>query len=47
MKTYKIGWTIFPAVSPVVAASDLLPDWHRLYSGGVAVVHIRDAIPKR
>ena len=46
IETYKIGWTIFPPDSPVVAVLDLLPGWHRLYSDDVAVVHIRDANPK-
>jgi len=47
VEKYHIGWTIFPPESPVVAVLDLLPGWHRLYTDDVAVVHIRDANPKR
>ncbi len=47
VRTYKIGWTIFPPDSPRRGHSDLLPGWHRLYSDRIAVIHIRDANPKR
>jgi hypothetical protein len=47
VRKYDIAWTIFPPDSPVVAVLDLLPGWHRLYADSIAVVHIRDADPKR
>jgi hypothetical protein len=47
VEKYHIGWTIFPPDSPVVAVLDLMPGWHRLYADDIAVVHIRDANPKR
>jgi len=47
IEKYHVGWTIFPPDSPVVAVLDLMPGWHRLYADDIAVVHIRDANPKR
>ncbi len=47
VEKYHVGWTIFPPDSPVVAVLDLMPGWHRLYADDIAVVHIRDANPKR
>jgi len=47
VEKYHIGWTIFPPDSPVVAVLDLMPGWHRFYADDIAVVHIRDANPKR
>jgi hypothetical protein len=44
---YGIAWTIFPPNAPVVAVLDLLPGWRRFYADGIAVVHVRDANPKR
>ncbi len=44
---YHIAWTIFPPDAPVVAVLDLMPGWHRVYADDIAVVHIRDANPKR
>jgi hypothetical protein len=47
MQKYRVGWTIFPPDSPVISVLDLLPGWRRTYSDSVAVVHVRDANPKR
>ncbi len=38
---WHIAWTILPP-GPVAQAMDKVPGWHRGYSDGVAVIHIRD-----
>jgi hypothetical protein len=42
LANYHVRWTIFSAHAPVVKILDATPGWHRIYSDGVAVVHIRD-----
>jgi hypothetical protein len=37
-----IRWTILGAHSPTVFVMDTMAGWHRLYSDGFAVVHVRD-----
>lgn len=39
---YRIGWSIFPPTSPVVAMLDRTPGWHRVYGDDVAVVQTRN-----
>ena len=36
-----IAWTILSPANPAVAIMDMLPEWCRLYSDGVAIVHVR------
>ena len=40
---YKIGVTLLMPSTPAVGLLDRLPDWQRVYSDNVAVVHIRRA----
>jgi hypothetical protein len=44
---YKIGATLLAPDTPAVALLDHLPDWRRVYSDDVAVVHERLAAPKQ
>jgi hypothetical protein len=44
---YKFGATLLEPNTPAVAMLDRLPDWQRVYSDDVAVVHKRrDALQK-
>jgi hypothetical protein len=43
---YKIGATLLAPETPAVALLDRLPDWQRVYSDDVAVVHKRRAASK-
>jgi len=38
---YRIGTTLLVPTTPAVALLDRLPDWQRVYSDGIAVVHTR------
>ena len=38
---YQIGATLLTPSTPAVALLDRLPDWKRIYSDDVAVVHAR------
>ena len=42
---YKIGTTLLAPATPAVALLDRLPDWKRIYSDNVAVVHSRRIKP--
>ena len=42
---YKFGATLFAPDTPAVALLDRLPDWQRVYSDEVAVVHKRRDLP--
>jgi hypothetical protein len=44
---YKFGATLLAPDTPAVALLDRLPDWQRVYSDDVAVVHKRLAAPKQ
>ena len=44
---YKLGATLLVPDTPAVALLDRLPDWQRVYSDDVAVVHKRRATPKQ
>jgi hypothetical protein len=44
---YKIGATLLAPDTPAVALLDRLPDWQRVYSDDVSVVHKRRAAPKK
>ncbi|THD53316.1 MAG: hypothetical protein E8A46_11125 [Bradyrhizobium sp.] len=44
---YKFGATLLEADTPAVALLDRLPDWQRVYSDDVAVVHKRRDAPKK
>jgi len=44
---YKFGATLLEPATPAVALLDRLPDWQRVYSDDVAVVHKRLAAPKQ
>ena len=44
---YKFGATLLAPDTPAVALLDRLPDWQRVYSDDVAVVHKRLAAPKK
>jgi hypothetical protein len=44
---YKLGATLLTPDTPAVALLDRLPDWQRVYSDDVAVVHKRLAAPKQ
>ena len=44
---YKFGATLLEPDTPAVALLDRLPDWQRVYSDDVAVVHKRLATPKQ
>jgi hypothetical protein len=46
LERYAIRWTIFPPLSPIVAALDRAPGWRRLHSDATAVVQVRDAAPE-
>lgn len=41
LSDYHIGWTIFPANSPVVKRLDRMKAWRRYYADAFVVVHIR------
>jgi hypothetical protein len=43
---YKIGATLLEPNTPAVALLDRLPEWRRVYTDGVAVVHKRLAAAK-
>ena len=43
---YKFGATLLEPDTPAVALLDRLPDWQRVYSDDVAVVHKRRDAPK-
>jgi hypothetical protein len=40
---YRIGVTLLAPTTPAVALLDRLPDWQRVYSDKIAVVHKRRA----
>jgi hypothetical protein len=42
LRTRKIAWTIWSARSSAVSVMDSLSGWHRIYTDGFAVIHIRD-----
>jgi hypothetical protein len=44
---YKFGATLLAPDTPAVALLDRLPDWQRVYSDDVAVVHKRRDVPKK
>jgi hypothetical protein len=44
---YKFGATLLEPGTPAVALLDCLPEWHRVYSDDVAVVHKRRVEPKQ
>jgi len=44
---YKLGATLLEPDTPAVALLDRLPDWQRVYSDDVAVVHKRLAAPRQ
>ena len=44
---YKLGATLLTPDTPAVALLDRLPEWQRVYSDDVAVVHKRRAAPKQ
>ena len=44
---YKFGATLLEPNTPAVALLDRLPDWQRVYSDDVAVVHKRRDAPKQ
>jgi hypothetical protein len=44
---YKFGATLLAPDTPAIALLDRLPDWQRVYSDDVAVVHKRLAAPKQ
>jgi hypothetical protein len=44
---YKFGATLLAPDTPAVALLDRLPDWQRVYSDDVAVVHKRRDAPKK
>jgi hypothetical protein len=44
---YKIGATLFAPSTPAVAMLDRLPEWQRVYSDDVAVVHKRRDTPQK
>jgi hypothetical protein len=44
---YKFGATLLAPDTPAIALLDRLPDWQRVYSDDVAVVHKRRAVPKQ
>jgi hypothetical protein len=44
---YKIGATLLAPRTPAVAMLDRLPQWQRVYSDDVAVVHKRRDAPQR
>jgi hypothetical protein len=44
---YKFGATLLAPDTPAVALLDRLPDWQRVYSDDIAVVHKRTAAPKQ
>ena len=44
---YKFGATLLAPDAPAVALLDRLPDWQRVYSDDVAVVHKRRDVPKQ
>ncbi|WP_213739408.1 hypothetical protein [Bradyrhizobium sp. dw_411] len=44
---YKFGATLLEPNTPAVAMLDRLPDWQRVYSDGVAVVHKRRDAPQK
>jgi hypothetical protein len=44
---YKIGGTLLTPHTPAVAMLDRLPEWERIYSDDVAVVHKRRDTPQR
>jgi hypothetical protein len=46
LNQYKFGATLFAPDTPAVALLDRLPDWQRVYSDDVAVVHKRMVSPK-
>jgi hypothetical protein len=41
---YKFGATLLAPGTPAIGLLDRLPEWQRVYSDGVAVVHVRRAI---
>jgi hypothetical protein len=44
---YKFGATLLEPNTPAVALLDRLPDWQRVYSDDVAVVHKRRTVPEQ
>lgn len=42
LSRYQIRWTLLSPANPAVKALDQMAGWHRLYSGPVAVVHVKD-----
>jgi hypothetical protein len=41
VERYGFRWTILCTESPALAMLDALPGWRRLYTDGMAVVHVR------
>lgn len=42
LQKYRIEWTLLPPESAAVTLLDHLPEWRRLYTDKVAVVHVRN-----
>jgi len=42
---YKFGATLLAPGTPAIGLLDRLPEWQRVYSDGVAVVHVRRRVP--
>jgi len=38
---YRVGWTILAPGTPAIAVLDRLPDWRRVHSDDLAVVHMQ------
>jgi hypothetical protein len=47
LEQYKFGATLLAPDTPAIALLDRLPDWQRVYSDDVAVVHKRRAASKQ
>ena len=46
LATYHIGWTLLTPSTPAVQLLDYLPNWQRIYTDSIAVVHVRrDLLP--
>ena len=46
LQRYRVQWTIFETNSIVAKMLDNMPGWRRLYSDGIAVIHVRNAQPR-
>ena len=47
LQKYHIEWTLLLPESPAVALLDHLPEWQRIYTDKVAVVHVRKSVPDK